>query len=228
VEILTGASVKRLDRAGERITVAVEHEGKGREIVAASVVDATGRVADLDDLDLDAAGVERDGRGARIDEFLRSTSNPDVYFAGDAIAGSPQLSPVATYEGRIAGRNLTGGPLTAPDYRSIPSVVFTIPALGSVGLTEAKARDEGIDVEVKTNDMRSWRSTRTYAESVAFAKVILERGSRRIVGAHLVGRGAAELVHAFAFAMKHGVTADALRETVFAYPTFHADLPYLV
>ena len=93
MEILSGASVKRLDRAGDRITVAVEHEGKSREIVADCVVDAAGRVADLDDLDLAAARIERDGKGARIDEFLRSTSNPDVYFAGDAIAGAPQLSP---------------------------------------------------------------------------------------------------------------------------------------
>jgi glutathione reductase (NADPH) len=103
-----------------------------------------------------------------------------------------------------------------------------VPALATVGLTEDEARKRSLEVEVKKNDMREWRSARTYAETVAFAKVLVGKASGRILGAHLLGHGAAETIHAFAFAMKHGVSAEELRETVFAYPTFHSDIKFLV
>ena len=118
--------------------------------------------------------------------------------------------------------------MISPEYRSIPSVVFSVPALSTLGLTEEQARDQGIGFEAKQNDMREWRSARTYAETVAFAKVLIEKASDRVLGAHLLGHGAAETIHAFAFAIKHGLTADVLRETVYAYPTFHSDIGYLV
>ncbi|MGH7897675.1 MAG: dihydrolipoyl dehydrogenase family protein, partial [Candidatus Binatia bacterium] len=163
-----------------------------------------------------------------LDEHLRSRSNPDVFFAGDAIATKPQLSAVATYEGRIVGHNLTRENMISPDYQSVPSVVFSVPALATVGLTEEEARKRSLDVDVKKSDMREWRSARTYAETAAFAKVLVGKSSGRILGAHLLGHGAPETIHAFAFAIKHGLGAEDLRETVYAYPTFHSDLRFLV
>jgi glutathione reductase (NADPH) len=136
---------------------------------------------------------------------------------------SPQLSPIATYEGRIVGRNIVEGPVAKPDYASIPSAVYTVPALAGVGLTEAKARELGHKVKVHTNDLGDWLSSRTYNEPVARAKVILDEPADRILGAHIVGHAGEELIHVFAFAMKFGITAADIHETVYAFPTFSAD-----
>jgi glutathione reductase (NADPH) len=229
IELRTGVRVERLGRAGGGVEVAFEEGGARTTIVAEQVANGSGRVADLDRLDLAAGGVEVDRGRVKVDRFLRSSSNPAVWVAGDALAGTPQLSAVATYEGRIVGRNIVGaGEPIAPDYASIPSVVFTVPPLATVGRTAEEAKKDGVDFAVHENDMHEWRSGRTYGEETAYAKVLVERGSDRIVGAHLVGHGAAETIHAFAFAMKHGVTATELRETVYAYPTFHSDLKFLV
>jgi glutathione reductase (NADPH) len=118
--------------------------------------------------------------------------------------------------------------LRVPEHDSIPANVYTVPGLASVGLTEAAAKAAGRDSEVKCHDMTGWRSARTHAETAAFAKVIVEKGTRRILGAHMVGHGGEEVIHLFAFAMKHGVTADQLASTVYAYPTFSSDLRYIL
>ncbi|HET6620347.1 MAG TPA: hypothetical protein VFG64_10430, partial [Dongiaceae bacterium] len=137
--------------------------------------------------------------------------------------------PIATYEGGIVGRNIVaeiqhGGPRHKPDYAGIPSCVYTVPALASVGLTAAKAAEQGRKIKVHTNDLSNWLSSRTYAESTAWSRIVVEEGSDHILGAQLVGHAGEELIHIFALAMKHGITATDLRQTVYGFPTFSADI----
>jgi glutathione reductase (NADPH) len=229
VDLITGVKVRAIERSGSGFTVHYEHGGVKRAATADIVANGTGRVPAIDNLDLDAAGVTWDRKGGiQVNEFLCSVSNPDVFVAGDALSGPPQLSPVASYQGKLAGNNIVGYELVAPAYRTIPSCVYTIPALAQVGMTEDHARRGGLEFKVKVNDMVSWRSSRTYAETVAYAKVLIEKSTDRILGAHLVGHGAPEVVHLFAFAMEHGVTAKDIKDAVFAYPTFTSDIKYLV
>ncbi len=157
-----------------------------------------------------------------------ASTNPDIWFAGDAVPGKPQLSALATYEGRLVARNLTRGEHQAPDYASIPSVVFTTPALASVGPTEEEARARGLTFETRVNDMRTWRSARTYAEEFAWAKVLVDRKADRVIAAHLVGHGAADFINTFALAMRYGIPVTSLVEGVYAYPTFHSELKFLL
>jgi glutathione reductase (NADPH) len=191
------------------------------------VVNGAGRVPDIEALDLAAGNVAHDRGHLALDAYLRSTSNPAVYAAGDLLA-SPQLSPIATYEGRIVGRNIVEGAKHTPDYANIPSCVYTVPALASVGLTEAAARDKGLKITVKATDMTGWITARTYAETAAWAKIILEEGSEKILGAHILGHAGEELINFFALAMTQGVTADTLREMIYAYPTFSNDIKSLL
>ncbi len=114
-----------------------------------------------------------------------------------------------------------------PDYTVLPSAVFTVPALASVGLTEKEAADRGLDVTVTKTDMTGWFSAKSYGETVAWAKVLVDKASDRIIGAHLVGHHGEELVHLFALAMRHGITATDLRDLPTAYPTFASDLKNL-
>jgi glutathione reductase (NADPH) len=228
IDVLTGVTVESVARRGDGLEVRFQHQGETRSLNAGRVANGTGRIPDIEDLDLAAGGIEHDGLRIQADEYLRSRSNPDVYVAGDALWSSAQLSSLATYEGRIIGENILNGDSRTPDYIHIPSAVFTVPALASVGLSEEEAREKGLSFAVKANDMGDWRSSRTYAETVAYSKVLIEDGSGKILGAHMVGHGSEEVIHLFAFAMKHGITAGQLAETVYAYPTFSSDLKFMV
>lgn len=222
--IETDVNVRRIEPVGGRLYVAYERNGEKRAILADRVVNGAGRIADVEGLDLDAANVAHDSGRLLVEPWLRSTSNAAVHVCGDALPGSPQLSPVATYEGRIVGRNIAEDARHEPDYASIPSAVYTAPALASVGLTEEAAKAEGLAPQVKTSDMRGWLSSKTYGETVAFAKVLTDPANDRLLGAHLVGHAGEELIHLFALAMKHGITAADLGDMVYGFPTFSADI----
>ncbi|MFB9979269.1 dihydrolipoyl dehydrogenase family protein [Mesorhizobium kowhaii] len=224
IRLFTRALVKRIDSINGRLRVTFAIDGSESTIDADRVVNGAGRVANVDELDLGAGVVvQREGR-IEIDEHLRSRSNPDVYVCGDAVWNSPQLSPVATYEGTLVGRNIVDGPIHRPDYAQIPASVYTIPAVASVGLTEAKAWEQGFAVKVYANDMQDWLSARTHAETAAWSKIIVETTTDKILGAHMVGHAGEELIHLFALAMKHGITASQLSDAVYSFPTFSADI----
>ncbi|RRH92077.1 NAD(P)/FAD-dependent oxidoreductase [Mesorhizobium tamadayense] len=224
ISIHTRAWVKKIEESDGRLRVSFARDGVECLVDADRVVNCAGRVANVEGLDLGAGViVHREGR-IEIDDHLRSRSNPDVYVCGDAVWNSPQLSPVATYEGGIVGRNIVDGPKHRSDYANIPASLYSIPAMASVGLTETKARERGLSVRVHVNDMQGWLSTRTYGETVAWSKIIVEEPTDRIVGAHMVGHAGEELIHIFALAMRHGITARELSETVYGFPTFSADI----
>jgi len=228
ITIKTDVKVMRIEPAGGRLRVVFEHDGAEHGITADRIVNGAGRIANVAGLDLAAAGISHDGIRIEVDEYLRSVSNPAIWVAGDALVGPAQQSPLATYEGQIVGRNIVAGARHKPDYSVVPSGVFTVPALSSVGLTEAQAEEQGLDVAVAVNDMTGWFSGKTYAESVAWVKTLVEKGSGRIVGAHMVGHHGEELIHLFAMAMAHGITAEQIKDRLFAFPTFSADIKSMI
>lgn len=228
MKILTGVDVKSIVSGGNALTVSFMHEDNETSLSAARVANGAGRVPNIDGLNLEAAGVDYEGLRIEVDDYLRSVSNLDVYVAGDALSHTAQLSPVATYEGRLVGENIVNGDTQIPEYSYMPSAVYTVPAIATVGMTEAEASAAGKQFEAKVNDLSGWMSGRTYAETVAWAKVLVETDSGKILGAHLAGHGAEEVIHIFAFAMRYGVPASDLSSTVYAYPTFMSDVKNLV
>ncbi len=228
ITIHTGVKVKAIQSERGNLGVVFEKDGRELNVAAARVVNGAGRIANVDTLRLEAANVAHDRGRIALDPYLRSTSNPNVHVCGDAVPSTPQLSPVATYEGDIVGRNIVEGPRHKPDYASVPASVYTVPALASVGLTEAAAREKGFKIGVHTTDMLSWFSARTYAETVAWSKTVVDEATDRILGVHLVGHSGEELINLFALAMGLGITATQLREKVYAYPTFTSDIKNLI
>ena len=224
IDVHTGVKVKRVEKTNKRLRTVFEVGGKEMSVKSDRVVNGAGRIANVAQLDLDAGKIAHEGFRVAVDETLRSTSNPSVYLCGDVLSGPPQLSPIATYEGRLVGRNIVEGPRHKPDYASLPSCVYTIPALATVGLSEAKAKEKGVKTRVQVNDMEYWFSTRTFAETLAWSKIIVDEGSDAIVGAHFVGHAGEELINIFGLAMKHGIKASEIRDFIFAYPTFSADI----
>ncbi len=228
IDVHTGVKVKRVERTSRRLRTVFEVDGKEMSVKSDRVVNGAGRIANVDQLDLEAGNIAHEGFRVAVDETMRSTSNPSVHLCGDVLSGPPQLSPIATYEGRLVGANIVEGPKQKPDYANLPTCVYTVPALATVGLSEAKVKEKGLKTRVQVNDMEYWFSTRTFAETVAWSKIIVDEASDAVVGAHFVGHSGEELVNIFGLAMKHGIKASQIRDFIFAYPTFSADIKHML
>ncbi|MBI2640308.1 MAG: NAD(P)/FAD-dependent oxidoreductase [Candidatus Sungbacteria bacterium] len=194
------------------------------------VVHGAGRLPAVDGLDLEKADVAYTRKGITVNKYFQSVSNPAVYAAGDAktLPGSLPLTPVAGYEGSIVATNLLEGNRLTPDYTGVPSVVFTIPPLATVGLSENGARSQGFEFSVNTGDMSDWYSSRRINAKHARYKVLLENKSRKIIGAHLLGPHAEEVINLFALAIRKGLVASDIEEMLWAYPTHASDTNYMV
>ena len=223
------AEVTGVERQDGGFRVHMESGSGPMSVEADLVVHGAGRVPELDDMDLEAGGVARTRRGVTVNEYLQSVSNPRVYAAGDAAdtEGLP-LTPVASMDSHVVASNLLKGNHRTPDYRAIPTVVFTVPSLASVGLTEDEAHARGLDVAVHHNDITGWYNYRRVRAEVAAFKVLVDKATDHIVGAHLLGEGADELINVFTLAMRHDIPASALQRTIFAYPTHASDIAYML
>ncbi len=188
-------------------------------------VHAAGRVADLDDLALDAGGVERTRKGVAVNEFLQSRSNPAVYAVGDcADGGGLLLTPTAAAEGEVAARNLVDGNSQTIDFAGLASIVYTIPTLGMTGLTQERARDLGLRSCVHEGDSTKWYSSRRIRARRSCYRILVEEGSDRVLGAHVLGPHTEELVNVFSLAIRAKIPAGALERVLFGYPTASSDI----
>lgn len=229
IEIELNAPVIRVERTAGGVTAYVKHENGERAYTAKAGVLAAGRKPNLEGLALESAGVERTKKGVKVNEFLQSVSNPHVYAAGDAAdAGALPLTPVAGDTGEIAAHNIVHANTRKGDFRGLASMVYTIPPLGSVGLTEAQAHERGMTVDVHAGDMTEWYSTRHVAGRAGFYKLLLEKNTGKLLGAAIFGPHAEEQINVLALAIRHALDARAVADALFAYPTGASDLQYLV
>jgi len=229
IDVQLAIEAKGIEKRSGQFFVHGTTSGEERKFETDMVVHAAGRVPEIDDLNLGIAGVQSDERGVKVNEFLQSVSNPSIYAAGDAAAsGGPPLTPVTSYEGTIVAANLLKGNQQKPNYLGIPTVVFAIPPLASVGLSEREARERGLKYSVKTEMTSTRYSSRRVAEKYSGYKVLVEEGTDRILGAHLLGDQASEIINLFAVAIRSGMHATDLKHMVFSYPTHGSDVPYML
>ena len=229
IDVQLQADVKGIVSTSGGLTIRASIDGEVRAFQADMVVHGAGRVPEIDDLDLTAADVKYDKRGVVVNEYLQSVSNPVVYAAGDAAAsGGPPLTPVASYEGEIVAANLLEGNHRKPNYLAVPSVVFTVPPLAAVGLSEQNAREQGLQFRMNHQKTSGWYSSRRIGEECSGFKVLVEEGSSRIIGAHLLGHHVEEVINLFALAIRSGLSATDLAEMMFAYPTHVSEISYMV
>ena len=230
VDVHVRARVTAVEKRGDGLVVHASTGEEEIEVAADLVVHAAGRVPEIDDLDLEAAGVARAEKGGvAVNEYLQSVSNPAVYAAGDAAAsGGLPLTPVAGMQGRIVAANMLGGNTRTPDYTGIPTVVFTTPPLARVGMDEATARAQGLRFTTRHQDTSGWYSSRRVGLAHTGFKTLVEDGTGRILGAHLLGPHAEEVINIFGLAVRAGLSAHSLKDMVFAYPTSASDIGYML
>ena len=228
IDVRTRSTVHKVDKAGTAFEVEALTDTGPQFVTCDLVVHAAGRVPDLDTLDLATGKVEFDGERLKLNEFMQSVSNPSVYAAGDAANNGPPLTPVSSHDGRVVARNMLEGNRHKPDYHGVPSVAFTIPPIAAVGFSEEAARASGLRFRVKCKRVPDWYTARRLNESVYGFKTLVEDGSDRILGAHIVGPHAEEVINIFGLAIRHNLTTAALKATIFAYPTGASDIGYMI
>jgi glutathione reductase (NADPH) len=228
MDVQLGTSVKSIEKRPSGLIVKTSNGKDEKEYRADLVVHGAGRVPEIDELDLARGGVEHERHGVKVNEYMQSTSNPAVYAAGDcASSGNPPLTPVAGYEGEIVASNLLHGNHERADYGSVPSVAFTVPPLAAVGLDERMARKLGLNFRTGAGDMSNWYASRRISETCAAYKVLVEDGTDLILGAHLLGSHAEEHINLFALAIRKGLRASDLRDTIYSYPTHVSNTQYM-
>ncbi|MEL6351336.1 MAG: mercuric reductase [Cyanobacteria bacterium J06627_28] len=212
IRILNNTRAKKVD-----VINGQKHISTGGEtIVVDEILIATGRTPNVDSLNLEAAGVDYDKKGIKVDDKLR-TSNKRIYAAGDVIGGY-QFTHVAGYEAGVAMQNALVMPTKKADYRVIPWATFTEPELSRVGLTENQARDRyGDDVFVLKQGFDGVDRALAESAGYGFAKFIT-KGNGEILGAHIVGPHAGELIHEAVLAMSNNLKVSAL-QCIHIYPT---------
>lgn len=228
VTVRTNTTVIGVEAVGQSFRVHAQAGGEPVSIDADLVVHAAGRVPALSRLDLAAANIAIDRGRLKLNEHLQSTSNPAVYAAGDAAQIGPPLTPASSHDAKVTASNMLEGNHRKPDYRGVPSVAFTLPPIASVGMGEEEAQRSGLRYRLKSERASDWYTARRIAEPVYGYKTLVEEGTGRILGAHLVGPHADEVINLFGLAIRHGLTADDLKNTMFAYPSGASDIGYMV
>jgi len=214
IELRTGVTVNRVRREGGDIVARVGDE----EIRVAQILLAAGRLPNVERLELEQVGIERTRAGIAVDDQLR-TSVDGVWAAGD-VTGKYQFTPVAQYEARVAVENMFAGNGARAEYDFLPTVIFTDPELAAVGVTEEEAQSRGLDYETTVHPIKYVQRASYTDTKRGLYKVIWDRGSRRLLGIHVVTRGAGDIVQGFGLAMKLGATVDDLAGMHHAFPTF--------
>lgn len=224
IDVQLRTTAEAIERSGSGFLVRASASGRPRTFAADAVVHAAGRQPALDTLDLEIAGIAHENGRLKLNAYLQSVSNAAVYAAGDAAQMGPPLTPVSSHDAQVAAANMLEGNHVRPDYRGVPSVAFTLPPIASVGLSEKEAHDRGLQFHVRCQRTSDWFTARQAGEPVYGFKLLVDECSDRILGAHIVGPHADEVINLFALAVRHELTATALKSTLFAYPTGASDI----
>lgn len=216
IGVRTGARADRVDHDGDRFRVRL---ASGEELTAERLLVATGRRADLTNLGLDSVGLDPTGRAVQVDGQMRAGQR--LWAVGD-VTGHGAFTHVATYQAKVAVRDILGDPGPPADYRALPRVTFTDPEIGSAGMTESQARTAGLAVTTGTAEVPS--SARGWihkAGNEGLIKLVVDADRGVLVGATSAGPAGGEVLGMLALAIQARVPVGTLRHMIYAYPTFH-------
>ena len=216
IEVKIGAAVKAIRREGSVLKVVWDTPEGEQGVEGQAVLMATGRQPYTEGLGLSQLGIRMDGRAIVVNEYLE-TSIPGVYAIGDVL-GKSMLAHVAFYEGEVAVENALGHPRQA-DYRAVPSCIFTQPEIAGVGITEREAKDSGVPYKVSKFPFLACGRAVTMDETAGMVKMICGAENGRLLGMHIMGPHASDLIAEGALAIQLGATARDIAHTIHAHPT---------
>jgi dihydrolipoamide dehydrogenase len=219
IAVHTSTEAVRAETSGEGVRVLVRHDGEEGWLDASHLLVAAGRVPNTAELGLGAAGVETDDRGfIRVDDSFRTTAD-GIYAIGD-VTGVPMFTHTARDDADLLYRILLkGDPDATAEGRIVPHAVFTDPEIASVGLTEAQARQNGRDPSVNVQHFRGVARAKAAGTTRGLIKLVADRDSGRLLGGHILGPSAGELIHEITLALGHGLGAADIARMIHVHPT---------
>jgi dihydrolipoamide dehydrogenase len=220
----TGAKAENITKTDQGVRMCVGlSNGKREDMEAETLLVAVGRKPNTENIGLERLKVELDRGFIKVDEN-QSTGEPGVYAIGDVVAGTPQLAHVATMEGMVAVAHMAGKRVKPVNRNRIPGCTYTEPGIGSVGLTEAQARAEGYAVKVGKFPFAANSKASILGAHEGFVKVVSEEKYGEILGVHIIGPEAYELIAEAVAAMEAEATVETLMNTIHAHPTLYEAL----
>jgi len=221
IRVETGARAENIQKAANGVTLTLTtKEGKQETLEAEKLLVAVGRKPNTDHIGLENTRVELDRGFIKVDEHQR-TAEPGVYAIGDVVAGTPQLAHVATREGMIAVAHMAGKPAIPIHKNRIPGCTYTEPGIGSVGLTEVQARSQGYRVKIGKFPFAGDSRATILGHHEGFIKVVADEQYGEILGVHIIGPEAFELIGEAVAAMEAEATVDVMMQTIHAHPTLY-------
>jgi dihydrolipoamide dehydrogenase len=217
IKIMSGAKVTKLDKKGDSVTATIESCGKSEQISVERVISAVGVVGNIEGVGLEKLGVKTD-RGCIVIDPLCKTNVPGIYAIGD-VAGPPMLAHKAEHEGVICVEAIKGMHPHPMDKLMIPGCTYCHPQIASVGLTEQAAKDKKLDIRVGRFPFVGNGKAVALGEDQGMVKVIFDKKTGQLLGAHLVGAEVTELIQGFVVAMNLETTEEELMHTIFPHPT---------
>jgi mercuric reductase len=222
IEILLSSTLKSVHRDGNHIVAIVApRQGEAedpREVLVTHVLLASGRAPNVEALRVDEIGIEHDRAGIVIDEHMR-TSVEGIWAAGD-VTGRYQFTPIAQYQARIAVDDMFDGDAEPADYSVLPTAIFTEPELAGVGLTEQEARDQGLEYEAVVHELKHVQRSSYKEQKRGLYKILFDRGTRRVVGLHVVAPNGGDIVQGFSLGLRLGMRIEDLAAMHHVFPTF--------
>ncbi|MBK5208896.1 MAG: NAD(P)/FAD-dependent oxidoreductase [Flavobacteriaceae bacterium] len=229
IKLILETEVTAIEKVVSHYRVLGKSQDKTEYFEAEAVFNSAGRPPAIFDLNLDKANIAFTQKGVTVNNYLQSTTNPIVYSAGDAAdsEGLP-LTPIAVLEGHTVASNIIKSNHKKINYPPMPTVVFTLPTLASVGYTESEAKERNYNIRVNYKEVGGWfNAKRLNVEEYAF-KTIIDEDTQTILGAHLIGPHTEETINFFAMAIKTKMKVNDIRTMVFSYPTLASDIPHML
>lgn len=218
ITILAGSKVERVEPNANGIRATVAIGNRTREIVAERLLNAVGRRPDIEGLELEAAGVRVEKQGIPVDAYCE-TNVKGIWAAGD-ITAVAQFTPIANYQGRLAVRNMFSAEREPADYRALPAAVFTDPEVASAGPSEEQAREQGLEFETVSTPVKNTSRANFTLKKHGLVKLVFERDSGRVLGAHIVSPTAGDVMQVISVAIRLGVTVDDLARSIHVFPSW--------
>jgi dihydrolipoamide dehydrogenase len=221
IRIETGAKAENIQKTGKGVKLTLTtKDGKQEQLEAEKLLVAVGRKPNTENIGIESTKVELDRGFIKVDQN-QQTAEPGVYAIGDVVAGTPQLAHVATREGMIAVAHMAGKPAVPINKNRIPGATYTQPGIGSVGMTEAQARQQGYKVKVGRFPFAGDSRATILGHHEGFIKVVADEKYGEILGVHIIGPEAFELIAEAVTAMEAEATVDVMMQTIHAHPTLY-------
>lgn len=228
INFIFNAKVTEVTKLRKNYKVVYQLDNEEKSLKTQLVFNTAGRVPSIAALNLENGEVDYSKNGVVVNKYLQNTGNPNVYACGDVSDHSLPLTPLSGMEAHIVAKNIIHGNKLQIQTPIVPSVVFTLPNLATVGLNEEEAKRRYKDLRVNYKSVPNWYNAKRINASVYSYKILINNRNKEIVGAHILGPHAGETINLFSMAIQQKITIDEIKNIIFTYPSWGSDIKSMI